>query len=199
MLLASAGLPAADALDLLDGLMLAGGGDIDPATYDGEGHETVYKVSAERDAFELELAKRAIERPELPVLGICRGMQVLNLVLGGDLDVHIPDVRGETVRHRLPPREPTYHPVRVVAGSVLERIYERSEFSVCSWHHQGVRRIGSGLRPIAHAADGVIEGVVYDDHPFLLGVQWHPEMQVAHDPLQRRLFEALVEQAGRSA
>ena len=186
-------------LGIVDGLILAGGGDIHPAVYGGSEHPTVYNVSRDRDAFELELTRRAIAQPDLPVLAICRGMQVLNVALGGDLEVHLPDVHGETVVHRLPPREPTFHPVRVEAGGVLEYIYGRAEFPVCSWHHQGVRRLGSGLRPIAHSADGVIEALVSDEHPFVLGVQWHPELQVADDPLQRRLFEALVERVRSAA
>jgi putative glutamine amidotransferase len=199
MLLAPVGLSIENVLELIDGLILSGGGDVDPSTFSGGQHETVYSVNPQRDAFELELAKCVMGRPELPLLGICRGMQVLNIALGGDLDLHIPDVHGETVVHRLPPREPTYHPVRLESGSLLESIYQQNEFPVCSWHHQAVRRLGAGLRPIAYATDGLIEGVVHDEHPFVLGVQWHPEMQVADDPLQRRLFEAFVGRAGRSA
>ena len=195
LLLAPAGLSAHDALNLVDALILSGGGDLDPASYGGVDHETIYMVSPQRDAFELELCKRALERPTLPVLGICRGMQVLNVAAGGDLEAHLPDVFGEEVVHRLPPREPTLHPATVETGSVLEAIYGQREFPVCSWHHQAVRRLGQALRPVAHAADGVIEGLVHDAHPFAVGVQWHPEMQVEDDALQRRLFEALVERA----
>lgn len=193
------GATAAALLARLDALVLSGGGDLDPASYGGPRHPTVYMVTPERDAFELALARAALERPELPVLGICRGMQVMNVALGGDLDPHLPDVVGDRVAHRLPPREPTRHEVRVEAGSPLEAIYGRAEFPVCSWHHQGVRALGRGLRPIARALDGVIEGVAYDAHPFALGVQWHPEMQVADEPLQRRLFAALVERAAKRA
>ncbi len=199
ILLAPAGLTAADVLELVDGLILAGGGDIDPSSYGGGEHETVYMVSPQRDAFEIELVKRALDRPDMPLLGICRGMQVMNVALGGDLDLHVPDVYGEEVIHRLPPREPTQHPVRVEPGSVLETICGAREFPVSSWHHQSVRRLGSHLRPVAHAADGVIEGCIYERHPFALGVQWHPELQVADDPRQRRLFGALVAQAGERA
>jgi putative glutamine amidotransferase len=186
---------ASEILGRLDGLILSGGGDIDPARHAGGSHPAVYMLTPQRDAYELELTRRALERPELPVLGICRGMQIMNVARGGDLELHLPDARGEQVAHRLPPREPTHHPVELEPGSALDEIYGQLSFSVCSWHHQEVRTLGSGLRPIARAPDGVIEGLVFDEHPFALGVQWHPEMQVAADPLQRRLFRALVERA----
>ena len=193
-------LPAAskvwpELLARLDGLILSGGGDIDPAVHAGGTHETVYMITPERDRFELELARQALARPELPLLGICRGMQLLNVALGGDLTLHLPDLVGDEVAHRVPPLDPTRHDVRVEAGSMLDQIYGQREFPVCSWHHQGVREIGAGLSPIAWAPDGVIEGLVLRDHPFALGVQWHPEMQVADEPLQRQLFDALVERA----
>lgn len=195
LLLAAAPAVVPDLLDAVDALILAGGGDIEPDLHGRETHPAVYGTSRARDLFELELARAALARAELPLLGICRGMQVMNVALGGDLELHIPDVRGERVVHRLPPRKPTYHPVRVEPGSALERIYGRREFPVCSWHHQELRRLGEGLVPIASAADGVVEGVVLPDHGFALGVQWHPELQVEDDPLQRRLFEALVARA----
>jgi putative glutamine amidotransferase len=126
-------------------------------------------------------------------------MQVLNVALGGDLELHLPDVRGDEVAHRLPPREPTRHEVRVAPESLLAAIYSCETFPVCSWHHQEVRKLGRGLLPIAWAEDGVVEGLVQPDHPFALGVQWHPELQVGDEPLQRRLFAALVERAALHA
>jgi putative glutamine amidotransferase len=195
VLLGPSGAALPRVLDAVDALVLSGGGDLDPASHAEGQHDTVYGVVPERDAFELEIARAALERPELPVLGICRGMQILNVALGGDLELHIPDVRGEAVVHRLPPRKPTHHPVRVAPGSLLGEIYGREEFPVCSWHHQEVRRLGRGLEPVAWAPDGVIEGLVYTGHPFAVAVQWHPELQVPDDPVQRRLFSALVERA----
>ena len=151
-----------------------------------------------RDSFEMSLLRRALEVPELPVLGICRGMQIMNIVLGGDLEPHLPDVYGELVLHRLPPREPTRHGVRAERAGVLGEIFGGEEFPVCSWHHQALRKLGSGLAVTAHAPDGVVEGVVFDSHPFALGVQWHPEMQALDDARQLRLFAALVGRARRS-
>ncbi|MEE9279220.1 MAG: gamma-glutamyl-gamma-aminobutyrate hydrolase family protein [Myxococcota bacterium] len=194
--LLGASIPANEAiLARVDALLIAGGGDLDPATYGGGEHETVYMVNPARDAFELAVTERALAREDLPVLGICRGMQVLNVALGGDLELHLPDVYGDEVRHRLPPREPTLHGVRVAPGSVLQEIYGRGEFPVCSWHHQCVRKLGRGLVPVAWASDGVIEAFVYEPRAWVIGIQWHAEMQVEDDPLQRRLFDALVRSA----
>ena len=190
--------PLEQVLGQLDGLVISGGGDIDPAVYDGGQHEAVYMVNSVRDEFELAAAEWALSRDSLPVLGICRGMQVLNIALGGDLELHIPDVFGDKVAHRLPPREPTHHPVRLEPGSVLEEIYGQTEFPVCSWHHQCVRTLGRGLVPVAWASDGVVEGIFCESRPWVVGIQWHPEMQVVDDPLQRKLFDALVQNARRA-
>jgi len=187
-----------DLLERLDGLVFSGGGDVDPELHCGGTHETVYGIVRGRDEFELDLARRVLARPELPLLGICRGMQIMNVALGGDLELHLPDRRGDGLLHRTVAREPTFHPVRVEAGSLLEAIYAAREFPVCSWHHQELRKLGSGLRPVAWSEDGVVEGVECDGHPFAVGVQWHPEMQLAEHPLQLRIFEELVARA-RSA
>lgn len=198
VLLAPSEARAHDLLDAIDGLMLSGGGDVDPMSHSGGSHEAVYMVAPQRDHFEIALIHAALDRHDLPVLGICRGMQILNVALGGDLELHLPDVRGEQVVHRLPPRQPVLHDVRVDSGSVLEEIYGANEFPVCSWHHQEVKRLGKELVPIAQAADGVVEGLVHDGHPFVVGVQWHPEMQVADDPMQRKIFEALIDRSRRA-
>jgi putative glutamine amidotransferase len=195
VLLGASALPAQDVLAILDGLVIAGGGDISPDTYGGRAHETIYSVNSARDSFELELVRSALERRDLPTLGICRGMQIMNIALGGDLTPHLPDVFGESVLHRLPPRVPTTHSVRIERRGAFGEIFDEAELPVCSWHHQAVRTLGRGLRATAHAADGVVEAVVFDDHPFALGVQWHPEMQAAEDPRQLRVFQALVERA----
>jgi putative glutamine amidotransferase len=195
LLLGSSAVPAEEVLDSVDALIVAGGGDIAPDSYGGGGHETIYSVNPVRDSFEMSLLRRALEVPELPVLGICRGMQVMNIVLGGDLEPHLPDVYGESVLHRLPPREPTTHPVRAERSGLFGELFPAGDFPVCSWHHQAVRKLGAGLRATAHAPDGVIEGVIFDEHPFALGVQWHPEMQALDDPRQLRVFEELVARA----
>jgi len=195
-------LPSTEAVqpevfDLLDGLVLAGGGDLEPALYSTERHEAVYGVSPERDRFEFELARRALETPELAVLGICRGMQLLNVLLGGDLDQHLPD-HEDGVQHRLAEGKPAHHDVRLDGGTVFEEIYGALEFKVSSRHHQGVRHLGEKLEAVASAPDALVEALVFTDHPFAIAVQWHPESQHDDGSSQHLLFEALVARARRS-
>ncbi len=183
-------------LDRIDGLILAGGGDIDPTCHTDHSHPSVYMLSPRRDHFELALTRRTLARGDRPLLGICRGMQILNVALGGNLTLHLPEVYGDTIAHRLPPRTPVEHPVELVPGTRFDPIFEARRFPVCSWHHQAIDRLGSGLEPAAHAPDGVLEAIVVSDHPFALGVQWHPEMQ-PEDARQHALFGALVDAARR--
>jgi len=189
--------PIPDALlDRIDGVILAGGGDIDPGLHGSQTHEAVYMVNPQRDQFEIELIRRVLAHPTRPVFGICRGMQMLNVALGGSLDLHLPDVHGEAVLHRRPPRVPVEHEVELGPDTLLSDLLPERRFPVCSWHHQSVRTVGRELVVAGHAPDGVIEALVHTQHPFAFGVQWHPELQ-PDDPLQQRLFEALVEQARR--
>jgi putative glutamine amidotransferase len=183
-------------LDLVDGLILAGGGDMDPALYGGSPHETIYMVDPERDASELGLARQVIESG-MPTLGICRGAQMINVALGGTLHEHLPDVVGEKVAHRAPPRVPSPHAVTVRAGTRLATIVDRLEFEAASWHHQAVRELAPRLVVAAHAPDGTIEGVEMPDHPWLVAVQWHPELTAATDATQQRIFDAFVEAVAR--
>jgi putative glutamine amidotransferase len=183
-------------LDLVDGLILAGGGDIDPEHYGGVRHDTLYGVDTNRDALELALAKHALEK-KLPTLAICRGMQIVNIALGGTLIEHLPDEVGEAVAHRKPPREPVPHPVRVEPGSRLAAVVGATTLMPMSWHHQGIRQPGAGLEAVAHASDDTIEAVELKSHPWLIGVQWHPELTADRDVTQQRLFDALVAEAGK--
>lgn len=181
-------------LERLDGLVLSGGGDLDPASYGADAHARVYSVSPERDALEIALLKGALGRG-LPTLAICRGMQILNVALGGDLHVHLPDVVGETVNHRSSQTEAASHPVRVESGSWLaERLGAAEIAAVPSWHHQAIDRLGAGLRPVAWAPDDVIEAVELRGEAQLVAVQWHPELAGAA-PCGGGLFEALVSRA----
>jgi len=180
-------------LEALDAVVFAGGGDIDPQLTGG-GHDTNYAVDAERDRFELGLLAGSLER-EVPVLAICRGLQLLNVARGGTLHAHLPDVFGEGVAHRVPPLDPVQHTVRLEAGAGLGRVFEAGELEIASWHHQAVDRLGEGLRAAAFAPDGVVEALELEGAPFVLAVQWHPELQDEPGSPQLGLFQALVELA----
>lgn len=184
-------------LDIVDGLIVAGGGDIDPKCYGGAAHEKSYSVDAERDATELELLRSLVES-DCPGLCICRGMQALNVALGGTLIEHLPDARDESaefVEHVAPPREPIKHRVSVTADTFLAELLGTPNVEPFSWHHQAIRDLGAGLRVVARAPDGVIEAVEYASHPWLVSVQWHPELSSADDHSQQRLFDALIRAA----
>ncbi|HKQ25635.1 MAG TPA: gamma-glutamyl-gamma-aminobutyrate hydrolase family protein [Burkholderiales bacterium] len=181
-------------LEVIDALILSGGGDIDPSRYNGKRHETNYAIDQERDTHELELGRRAIDMGK-PTLGICRGAQILNVVQGGTLIEHIPDEFGESVLHRAPPREPVTHGVKIKTGSRLAKILGLDQFDATSWHHQALRGAAAGFEAVAHAPDGSIEAIEMPGHPWLIAVQWHPELSAASDPVQQKLFDAIVEQA----
>lgn len=181
-----------EGLDAIAGLILPGGGDVDPAHYGGGHHDANYGISAERDRFELSLARAALQRPGLPVLCVCRGMQLLNVALGGTLISHIPDHFGERVVHRAPQLKPIQHDVRIDPQSRLGKLFDVDNLTVQSVHHQAVGTLGKGLRAVAWAEDGVVEAVESDRHPFVIAVQWHPELDALSDPRPQRLFEALV-------
>ena len=176
-----------ETLDLVDGLVFSGGSDLDPELYAAESQPETGGVIRERDDFELELMRVALER-DVPMLAICRGSQVLNIALGGDLEQHVPDRVG-TELHREVPGVFSEHDVAVVDGTKLASIIgERHD--VKSHHHQGFGSLGSGLREAARAPDGTLEALEDPSRRFTVGVLWHPE--AGED---RALFEALVAEA----
>jgi len=185
-------------LDSVDGLVLCGGGDIDPSRFGGvANHDAIYSTCSERDAFELALVNECLARGT-PTLAICRGLQVLNVARGGDLHVHLPDVVGESVVHRVSREHHTRHAVRIDPSSRLAALLGADEVTVASWHHQAVDRLGAGLRAVAWAEDGTVEAIEVEQAPGMLAIQWHPELQVREpDRRQLRLFEALVAMARR--
>jgi putative glutamine amidotransferase len=176
----------------LDGLIISGGGDFDPATFGAENHGThLDGVNPDRDATELRLLREA--PPELPILGICRGIQALAVAFGGSLIQDIPTAVESPLRHQQGEgRAVTTHTVDVKPGSQLAAILGAVNLSVNSFHHQAVDSVPHGFRAVAWAPDGIIEGLEALDRPFCVGVQWHPEDLVAGEEHARRLFGALV-------
>jgi len=178
-------------LDLIDGLLLAGGSDMDPASYGAEPHATTVGTVPERDAFELALTRRAIER-DMPFLGICRGMQVMNVARGGTLTQHLPDDYGhEDHRRSLGTFDNADHDVRLAHDSLAARAAREELHGTKSHHHQGVERVGEGLEVTGWATiDDLPEALEVPGNRFALGVQWHPEADEASP-----LIAALVEEA----
>lgn len=184
-----------EVLDRIDGLILAGGSDIDPVTYGAEPHPATKGTVVERDRFEMALVARAIER-DLPVLGICRGMQVMNVARGGTLRQHLPDLVGHDDHRRVPGSfDGSDHGVRLEAGSLAASAAGEEHHGAKSHHHQGVDRIGEGFAVTGWSVlDELIEAIEVPDRRFALGVQWHPEADE-----RSKLVAALVEEAARAS
>lgn len=180
-------------LGRFDGLLLVGGGDIDPRCYGQEPGPEVAHVSPARDEFEIPLVRAAIDRG-LPTLCICRGHQVLNVALGGTLHQHISD-REDLVEHRNEDgSDGVLHEVRVQPGSRVMKAMGAEQARTFSHHHQALDRLGAGLVPVGWADDGLVEAVEYEDG-WILGLQWHAEATAASDPTQQAFFDALVREA----
>ena len=182
-----------EVLDRIDGLMLAGGADLDPQTYGAVAHPATIGSVPERDAFEVALMRRALER-DLPVLGICRGMQIMNVACGGTLHQHLPELSGhEEHRRVLGSFDGADHDVRLAPGSLAARAAGEEHHATKSHHHQGVDRIGEGLEVTGWATvDELPEALEVPGNGFALGVQWHPEADETS-----RLIAALVEHAAQ--
>jgi putative glutamine amidotransferase len=178
-------------LSLLDAVILSGGGDLDPALYTDAQHETVYWVDKERDEFEIDLTKRLMENDK-PLLCICRGLQVLNVALGGTLITNIADSVPEAIAHRQPPRNPILHEIIMDNTSRLAQVMQNDHPVSQSWHHQSIDKLAPGLKVVGTAPDGVIEAVEIPDKPQIMAVQWHPELTAHQDSSQQRLFDELV-------
>ena len=178
--------------ELCDGLLFTGGHDSDPALYGQEIKSTCGTLCLRRDALESELFRLGYEGKK-PMLGICRGCQLFNILLGGTLYQDLPTEHPGDVPHRMTtPYDRAIHPVAVTEGSLLHRITGCSEIGVNSYHHQGIWELGPGLQAEAVAPDGLVEAVSCPDHPFLLAVQWHPEYLKSH-PSSAAMFRAFVD------
>jgi putative glutamine amidotransferase len=185
---------AAEAVARLDGLIIAGGPDVAPARYGAvaDPHtQAPTPDSLTRDAWELALIRAALDR-ERPLLGICRGMQLLNVALGGDLTQHLPNLIGGNLEHSPAPGRYGHHTVNAVDGTRTATILGTDALTVPTYHHQAVATLGHGLRPSAHADDGTVEAVEGGGQSFLLAVQWHPEQDD-----DARLTAALVHASAR--
>ena len=178
-----------ETLDALDGLILSGGADLDPESYGAETHPETNGTRPERDSAELALLEGALAR-DMPVLAICRGSQVLNVALGGDLVQHLPEVVGHE-NHKHTPGVFADHGVEILPGTQLHHVVGEHA-PVKSHHHQGYGRLGDGLREAARADDGTVEAIEDPSRRFALGVLWHPE-----EGEDAALFEALVAEAKR--
>jgi putative glutamine amidotransferase len=181
----------------LDGLLLSGGGDVLPAFYGEDDSGLLWAVDQQRDRTELTLARWALSEG-LPLLAICRGTQVLNVAAGGTLIQDIATGVPGSLTHStvaVHPPSGVAHAVQLAEGSRLSRLFGTGEIGVNSAHHQAVKDLGAGLIVAARAPDGVVEGIEAPDHPFCIGVQWHPETMLETQPHMLRLFEALVERA----
>jgi putative glutamine amidotransferase len=180
-----------EALELFDALVMCGGPDVDPKLYGGRAHPQLYGIDPERDASDSALVKAMIAR-RVPALCICRGLQVLNVALGGTLIEHLPDEVGELVPHRGEERAYVPHEVRLEPRSRLAALLGAQTLRPASSHHQAVRKPGAGLEVVARAPDGTIEALEHREHARLIAVQWHPEYTAHEDAQQQKLFDELV-------
>ncbi|MBM4186017.1 MAG: gamma-glutamyl-gamma-aminobutyrate hydrolase family protein [Gemmatimonadetes bacterium] len=189
--------------DRLDGVFLAGGVDLDPATYGAEPHPKLGNTDPARDTVELALARWALEEDK-PLLGLCRGLQVINVALGGslhqDLEAECPDF----IKHDYFPnagyeRDHLAHEVQLVSGSRLAATFRTPRVTVNSMHHQGIKDLGTDLVATAFAPDGLVEAIELADRGFVVGVQWHPEMLEERDPRTRQLFREFAAAASQFA
>lgn len=188
---------AAGYLGVLDGLILTGGGDVDPANYGEPRHELSTRIAAERDTLEMGLTRRALASG-IPVLGVCRGMQILNVTRGGSLHQDLMAAGRED--HQLNrPGGGGSHVVTVVPGSLLASAAGSGPIQVNSLHHQAVHRLGEDVRSVAVAPDGTVEAIEISCGSWALGIQWHPEWMFQTDPKQLGLFRAVVQHASGSA
>jgi len=182
-----------DLISKLDGLIITGGVDVEPSLYN-ENNTHSLGCDILRDRYEIELI-HAARRQARAVLGVCRGIQVLNVAFGGSLYQDIPSmIDGALIHHRFAEGKETFHNVLLTRHSILSEIFERDEIEVNSSHHQSVKELGKGLLPLAASQDGVIEAVHCPDDRCTYGVQWHPE-RILHDPKQADLARWFIRQA----
>lgn len=186
---------AIEMIDLCDGIILSGGEDVDPFFYGQEPHLHLGETIPQRDEVEIAMVKYALDR-ELPLLAICRGVQILNVALGGTLIQDIPSTMKEPIQHsQKVDRSRETHWVTLDKESKLYQIFGEESVRVNSLHHQALDRIANDLNVVAKATDGIIEAVEYAHSPFAIGVQWHPESLASSNPLMNKLFTEFIQEA----
>lgn len=188
---------ASELMAAIDGVLLTGGDDCDPAAYGEERHPNVDPMDPRRQSGDLALAEAAREHG-VPTLGICLGVQMMNVAAGGSLIQDIDTQHDTEIRHASEPEDRARHDVIIEKGTRLATVLPASELNVNSSHHQAIRRVGGGLRVTALAPDGIVEGLEDPHHPFYLGVQWHPE-DMTGEGSASALFAAFIEAAKRHA
>lgn len=186
--------------DRLDGVLLAGGVDVNPTNFGEPPHPRLGRIDPARDTVELELTKWALEDGK-PLLGLCRGLQVINVALGGSLHQDLEAQYPRGIKHDYFPtagfsRDYLAHEVEIASGSRLARVFDARRVTVNSMHHQGIRDLGQDLVATAYAPDGLIEGIEFGDDQFVVGVQWHPEALDDKDPRTIQLFRDFTAAAG---
>jgi len=185
-------------MNILDGIIFTGGIDISPLTYGENPVSKINAISSRRDAYEIRLFKKAYA-DNMPIMGICRGNQLVNVALGGslyqDINAQIPGSYGHFPD--MASMDELYHSVDFVKGSKLHQIFGAEKMNVNSFHHQAIKKLGDGLVISAMSEDGIVEGVEAADSRFLIGVQWHPEGLTKRCPIFLKLFESLVSAAAR--
>ena len=186
-------------VDRVDGVLLTGGQDVDPAVYHADKLPSCGEICPARDAMERELLRLCRERRK-PVYGICRGIQIMNAALGGTLYQHLPEELPQIVEHHMhAPYDRAVHTVTITRGTLLHRILGKEYASVNSYHHQGVRLLAPALTASAYAPDGLIEAVEDPTQPFFLATQWHPELFFRKDADSRKIFRAFVQACAENA
>ncbi|MDT3701168.1 MAG: gamma-glutamyl-gamma-aminobutyrate hydrolase family protein [Thermincola sp.] len=189
---------AAPYIRAVNGLILAGGGDVDPAYFNEEPHPHLGEITPNRDRFEIMLIESAL-RKKMPILGICRGIQILNVACGGSVIQHIPAVVKKPLKHsQSAPRDHATHRVFIEKSSLLAQILQSDSMWVNSFHHQSAGTPAAGFNVSAISNDGVIEAIEHPKYRFVLGVQWHPECMLKKYKASRLLFKAFVTEAGKS-
>lgn len=181
-------------LPAFDGFLFTGGHDVNPEYYGSAADPASGPFCPARDAME-EQVFRYVLKTDTPLLGICRGIQEINVFSGGTLCQDLPDA---ALHHMKPPYDRTAHTVKVMKNTPLAELWGEGTFGVNSYHHQGIEKLGKGLAPMAAAEDGLIEGIYRTDQTFLLAIQWHPEFSFQSDPRELDLFAALVRAAKKT-